>query len=375
MTVAPSPRWLQSIEPDRATQIALASLILLGSILVHLRHGSASLILFLDAALYLGVILAARWGLRGALGLIPLSLCLFAAAPDAARLGEYALFLPLIGGPSRGPIRGWIVYTALALIVLTSLTVSRAGQRNLITSVVFWLLGFGAMWIIAIMFRQLAQKAALLHDMALAEQRLTIARDVHDTVAHHATEIAMRAEQALLSDGADRADLAFIAATARNAVEEIRATLATLTDTARDVPVIEQPSTLSATIERATQRLTAAGHTVNLTEATDGLILPPDMLAEIHAILREAVNNIIKHGDPTQPCGVIAEVAGETLEITLVNVRRATENQPRDVPLGVMGMQARAGQIGGALDAVASADRWLTRLTVPLSIHREEASP
>lgn len=356
-------------------QIALAALFLVVSLLVHAHHGSAPLTLLLDAALYLAVIVAARWGVVGAFTLIPLTLCLFAVEPDAARLGEYALLLPLVGGASRGPIKGWLGYTVVALAVLTGLVALRAGPRHIPMGVILWMLAFGVAWIVAATFRLLAEKAQLVRDKALTEQRLVVARDLHDTVAHTATEIVMRAERALLRDEADRADLRFIATAGRRAVDDIRATLVALNDVDRGAPGIDPLPTLSAVIRRAGQRLTDAGLVANIEDATDGVTVPVEVLTTVDAILREAVNNIIKHGDHTRPCGIMAENACGVLEITLVNARDAVSpDDCPDVPFGVLGMQSRADDVNGSLNSMASDDRWLTRLTVPLSTPQVEAS-
>ena len=357
-------------------QTSLASAFLVVCLVLHTSHGSAAQVLVFDLFLYGVVIVSSRRPIPGGVAVITLSLGMFLMSPDTARLGEYALAMPLITGASRGPTRIWLGYTALALTLLAALTIHRGRTGAfLVSALVLWAFVFLAAWIVALMFRLLEKAERISRENALTQQRLAVARELHDTVAHSLTHIVMLAERSSLHAQPERADVLLIADAARDAVAHMRMTLVALRDTTPlSAPASCSTHTLDDVLDQTSDRLETAGFSTEISEDLDGTRLAPDALAAAAAFLGEAANNVIKHGDPAQPCGIMAEVTTEGLEIAVINKRRLDPPRTSDARLGLVGLQERAAQLRGRVTATATDDRWMILLTIPLHAHQPKAA-
>ena len=131
----------------------------------------------------------------------------------------------------------------------------------------------------------------------VAEERLRIARDLHDTVAHSMATITVQAGSALhLLDGGDtnlRRALTAIRATSKEALAEMRATLGQLrTGTSGD------PQTLAGGLDRLPalcDAVTAAGAPVTVEVEGEQRPLPPAVDQAAYRILQESLTNVLRH--------------------------------------------------------------------------------
>jgi signal transduction histidine kinase len=131
----------------------------------------------------------------------------------------------------------------------------------------------------------------------VAEERLRIARELHDTVAHSMATITVQAGSALhLLDGGDtnlRRALAAIRATSQEALAEMRATLGQLrTGTSGD------PPTLAGGLDRLPalcDAVTAAGAPVTVEVEGEPRPLPPAVDQAAYRILQESLTNVLRH--------------------------------------------------------------------------------
>jgi len=186
---------------------------------------------------------------------------------------------------------------------------------------------FGTAWVMGLVFRsrreyvasvsrraeqaeaELDATAARAASAAVAE-RVRIARELHDVVAHHVSLIAVQAEAtgALLPDrpeaAAKSADL--IASTARQAMAELRRLLGVLRAPSRsageDSP--ERPGlTPAASLTRIDEVLEAvrgAGVPVTLAVAGDPAALPAGIDLTAYRIVQEALTNTLRHAPGSQ---------------------------------------------------------------------------
>lgn len=369
--MALTPHWLRGADPSRVVQAVLASAFLMVCLVLHAGHGSAVQILAFDLVLYGVVIVGSRWPWPGAVAVLALGLGMFLMPPDTARLGEYALAMPLVSGACRGPLRPWLGYTAIAWALLAALTIHRGRTgASFVSALVLWAFVFLTVWIVAVMFRLLEKTERISRENALTQQRLAVARDLHDTVAHNLTHIVMLAERSSLQPQPECADLLLIADAARDAVTNMRATLVALRDPAPGAPAPCSTHSPADLLTQTTDRLRAAGFATEMNTDLNGVRLSPDALAMVAAFLGEAANNVVKHGDPAQPCGLMAEATAEGIEIAVLNKRRLDPPATSDVRLGLVGLQERATEVGGCVAATATDDRWMILLTIPLQDHR-----
>jgi len=212
------------------------------------------------------------------------------------------------------------------------------------------------------------QRAAFMR--ANAEERLRIARELHDVVAHSLTLITVQAGVAnYLSDqdpGQAALALSSIEQLSRGALTEMRALLGVLRagdpepdDAAREAQTLPAPGL--ADLTSLAERTTAAGVRVDL---DIGGPLPPlsaglDLAA--YRVIQEAITNVVKHAAAAR-CQVTVACQHDTLtiEVTDDGAGHAAAAQPARAAgtgHGITGMRERVGMYGGELRAAPLPDR------------------
>jgi signal transduction histidine kinase len=212
--------------------------------------------------------------------------------------------------------------------------------------------------------------------LAAAEERARIAREMHDSVAHHLTVIVA------LSDGARRAitrapgdaadAMADVSGTARQALAETRRLLGVLR--AGSGPEPRQPLPGLADLDGLLGRVRAAGLPVryDVTGTGTGAGLPAAFQLAVFRLVQEALTNTMKHAGP----GASATVR---LQFTPAEVRVDVEDD--GIPGGagsaagggLTGMRERISAFGGELDFGPRQPRgW--RVTARLGLHPAVAS-
>jgi signal transduction histidine kinase len=213
-----------------------------------------------------------------------------------------------------------------------------------------------------------AQRAEEARRATLAE-RLRIARELHDIVAHHVSVIVIQAQGAQrmvdLDPGRSRQAMTDVERTARTALEEMRRLLGLLRasdtmasadgadgtdDAARDGGGERQPMEGLADIETLAGRMAAAGLRVSVRTTGEPRPVPEDVGLTVYRIAQEALTNVLKHGGPAQ-----AQVSlhyGDQLEITVADDGRgAAAGLPGAGPpgagRGTTGMRERVAMLGG----------------------------
>src|ERR1700729_575246 len=144
---------------------------------------------------------------------------------------------------------------------------------------------------------------AELARMAVADERLRIARDLHDLLGHSLSLITLKAELAGRVIGADpdraAAEIADMETVARRSLGEVRAA----------VTSYRQPS-LAAEIAAARQMLSAAGMDCRV-HAPTPIELPPDTDALLAWTVREGTTNVVRHSGARTVTITIAVTADE----------------------------------------------------------------
>jgi signal transduction histidine kinase len=188
--------------------------------------------------------------------------------------------------------------------------------------------------------------------LAVAEERVRISRDLHDSVGHAMSLIAVRAGAARLRhhQDPDRSLLALQAVEelARQTVEEIDQIVDTLRDTGSAEGIVEAPPGL-ASLDALIADREAAG--LEVTRDTAGVPRTLGGAADqaAYRILQEALTNAARHGTGSATIAVLFGAAG--LELTITNPV-TTNGAPRPGGgHGLIGMRERATLLGGSLDA------------------------
>lgn len=193
----------------------------------------------------------------------------------------------------------------------------------------------------------------------VSEDRLRMARDLHDVIGHNISLINVQATMGLDLIDADpaqaRAALAAIKTVSKDAVGELRAMLAALRHDESDAP--RQPAPGLDRLEELVEAARAAGLPVVTEVSGPRLALPSAVDLTAYRIIQESLTNATRHapGAPVtirityQPHAVLLEVLDDGLVMTRIG---AAENGWSGGPgSGITGMRERAAAVGGRVDA------------------------
>ncbi|WP_419993618.1 sensor histidine kinase [Streptomyces boninensis] len=211
---------------------------------------------------------------------------------------------------------------------------------------------------------------------AVAEERLRIARELHDIVSHNLSLIAVKAGVAAHVAEADpreaQSALKVIEETSRSALAEMRRTLGVLR-TPADLPLGPAPGL--GDLQDLAAQAEAAGVAVDLAvQDAEGLAEGQELT--VYRIVQEAVTNAVKHAAPTRCAVRVAATAGE-VRIEVADEGR-TEEDPVPAPAsageltgghGLLGMRERVMMYGGSF---AAGPRDEGGFTVSVRLPREE---
>jgi signal transduction histidine kinase len=188
--------------------------------------------------------------------------------------------------------------------------------------------------------RHAVQLAEVRTGRAVAEERLRIARDIHDVVGHTLSLIAMKAAVAThLGDGA--AALRTIERVSRAALDDVRTVLDALRDPADGPPSLTE-------LDRLVDDTRSAGVTVTVTADPAALARVPAVVqASAYRIVQEALTNVRRHAGPVG-CHLTVAVEPGTLAVSVVDDGAAARvsGPPGH---GLLGMRERVALHGGTL--------------------------
>ncbi len=196
-------------------------------------------------------------------------------------------------------------------------------------------------------------------------ERVRIAREVHDIVAHTVSAMTVQAGVAL--DALDRRpDLARSAlrqvrASGREAVRELRATVTVLRDDEAADAAEGAPENAPAPgldqLEELVERASAGRLRVTLAAETGDRALPPVVELAAYRIVQEALTNVLRHANARHATVAVRGDAGGSLVVEVVDDGRGTgahtgahEWPGEGAGFGLLGMRERAAAVGGALE-------------------------
>jgi two-component system sensor histidine kinase DesK len=198
--------------------------------------------------------------------------------------------------------------------------------------------------------------------LAVMEERLRVARDLHDLLGHTLSLIVLKSELArrIVEYDPQRAvqEIQEVERVARQSLQEVREAVAGY----------RQPGLVSE-LDSARQLLDAAGITCHI-EHTAGT-LPPTIDAVLAWTVREGATNVIRHSRAHHSTiRVTREVASAYVEITNDGDPRQDQIAPHKRGSGLAGLMERVCEYGGRMEAgpLPSGDITGYRLWVELPI-------
>ncbi|QSB24944.1 sensor histidine kinase [Curtobacterium sp. 24E2] len=242
---------------------------------------------------------------------------------------------------------------------------------NIVINVIYfgaaWYAGNRA-WASAVARHQLDERTAELAAerersaaQAVTIERVRIARELHDVVAHHVSLMGVQAGAARRVIDRDpaqaTASLGVVEESARTAVEELRRMLGTLRSAdepgAGDHGVGDAPSTEGiARIAELAESARVAGHPTEYVVVGDERPVPPTVAAVAYRIVQEAVTNVLKHAGPTARADVRLRYLDDGVEVEVTDDGhgdRAARN-PSGSGLGHIGMRERVAAVDGRIE-------------------------
>ncbi len=202
----------------------------------------------------------------------------------------------------------------------------------------------------------------------LGEERLRIAREVHDVVAHSMVAINVQAGVAahLLDRDTEQARDALmqIKHTSGDALTDLRATLGVLRDPGQEAPT--GPAAGLDDLEAVAGQLRAAGVEVTIDVDTVGVV-PMPVGSACYRIVQEALTNVMRHAN-ARAVTVVVRADADMLTIVVADDGTGPARPSTGSGAGVRGMRERAEALGGTLHAGPGADGgWRVEATLPLT--------
>lgn len=189
----------------------------------------------------------------------------------------------------------------------------------------------------------------------VAEERLRIARDLHDVVAHHIALVNVQAGVAahVMDKRPDQAKeaLAHVREASRSALNELRATVGLLRQSG-DPEAPTEPAPGLAVLDELVDTFRNAGLPVEVARSDDGR-LPAAVDLAAYRVIQEALTNVRKHAGAGAKAEVSVVRVGSCVEVTVLdNGTGGDAGRPEDGGgHGLMGMRERATALGGSCSA------------------------
>ncbi|MFH9293892.1 sensor histidine kinase [Streptomyces sp. NPDC017520] len=204
--------------------------------------------------------------------------------------------------------------------------------------------------------RSLEERQHLVAERARLTERSEIAADMHDSLGHALSLVALRAGALELSPDLtdrDRADLADLRATIADAVEQLRDTVAVLRDPPNRNPGAGLP--VNDTVEGLLARAVASGVPVRWERRGASPLLPPLIKHGMYRVVQEALTNAVKHA-PDCPISVRITHEPDRTRVSVTNAvpsaggpAHASVDPASGLGRGLIGLHERMSVLGGSL--------------------------
>jgi signal transduction histidine kinase len=322
-----------------------------------------------------GVILVAAFAMP--------AIALAAGPPLAALPVAFAVGRAVLGGAA---VWAWSTLAGVGVTAVVWAAVSgsvASGVRLLGVTVVLCLVAAAVTGaaIRRARFRAAARYETSRRRSAAEEERLRIARELHDVLAHSLSQISVQAGVGLhlFDDDPERAkeSLRSIRDTSASALDEVRGVLGMLRDSDEGAaprhpePTLQELPALLAEVRAAGTDVTAAGN------ATTGTQPPADAAPQAvqsaaYRIVQEALTNVRRHA-PGTPVTVDVNASADAVRIRVENgppgaAQGAGRPPAGRLPgMGILGMRERARALGGSLEAAPTPDGgFIVRAELPV---------
>lgn len=292
------------------------------------------------------------------------ALLLAPPVPAAVAVATYGLVRrPAPGAPGDSGLSRWTAVALAGALLVGAGGLVLSGQP-------FWLAPYALVVVTAValglvLANRESHEAARRREL-LDEQRMKIARELHDVVGHSAGAIGVQA-------GAGRMALdAGAVLDARAALLEIETASRTLLREVRwMVGLLREGGTLPGLtdVDRLVENARRSGLEVSFRATGESEVVPAATGQAAYRILQEALTNVLRHST-AQRADVSLSVE-EVLRLRVCNPWATDPSTSSEVGNGIQGMQERVGDLGGTFRAGPSnTGRWVVEAVLPLEASR-----
>ena len=275
----------------------------------------------------------------------------------------FVLYMVAVTQPQRRwiPTRFIAVFSAVGVLAFSVVGIPY-GWTVILGQLLFGLVIMCGSWTVGRSVRErrayAARAAEQLADRAVSEERLRIARELHDVVAHSMSLIAVKAGVANhvmdVRPGEARSALRIIEATSRTALTEMRRMLGVLRS---DENAAEASGGLDAApgvagLAGLTRQAQLAG--IHVEMDVHGVADIPDGVGlSVYRIVQESLTNVVRHAG-SATCHVSVRGDGRAVKIEVIDDgpgTRASGGTGHAVGHGLIGMRERVTTYGGTFTA------------------------
>ena len=285
----------------------------------------------------------------------------FAAVLDAATTPAVALVVAVYSaGAHAEQIREWIGLAGVAALIAINAAIEFS-----LGNLLFIALILGGAWLAGRAMRHRRERERVLERLtvdlehereekaraAVAEERVRIARELHDVVAHAISVIVLQARggrRSLATDpGETREALDMIEATGSQALAEMRRLLGMLRRDDEEMALAPQPSLRY--LHNLAEQVREAGLPVDVSIEGKPNDLSPGVDLSAYRIVQEALTNALKHAGPATARVVVRYHENDLeLEIADTGLGARASNEGGH---GLAGMRERVSLYGGKIEA------------------------
>ncbi|HYZ29551.1 MAG TPA: histidine kinase [Thermoleophilaceae bacterium] len=257
-----------------------------------------------------------------------------------------------------------IVLTAFAVYALENDDITSGRAGDVWAGAFFLILAVGA-WLAGVVVRGRGETAALTAraaalereaEIASAEERSRVARDLHDIVSHNLSVVVVQAAGARAraeTREVDPGTLEKIERSGREALVEMRRLLGVMREDHGADKAALQPNPGLGELPALADRVRGAGVAVDLRVETGSNGVPPAIDLSAYRIVQEALTNTLKHAGVDARARVVVKREGEALLVEVADDGGVGtgDAMPDGGGHGLVGMHERALLLGGQLEA------------------------
>ena len=265
---------------------------------------------------------------------------------------------------------GWVFGACLLWLIGSGVVLSaRAGPVGMVevaAIAMFDALPFLLAWPLGAIVRRLREYRAVLEERnrqldqqrevnarrAVLEERVRIARELHDVVAHHVSVMGVQAGVARRLFDRDPAEavaaIGSVETASRQAIADLQQLVGVLRRQDDGDDLAPQPSLLR--LPELVEHMRQAGLPVELHQQGRPRPLPAGVELSAYRIIQEALTNTLKHAGPAQ-ASVSVRYNHDTVEVEVVDDGQGPPPaRPGTGGKGLVGMQERVNLYGGRLE-------------------------